>query len=84
MLCYSGTNFNLRHLRNKTMDGLVLHCGAHKATWQDVINSRAREPKSDTYVPIEHGEFVNTVIEALDHHGYEIKSEAHALMKQGQ
>ena len=66
------------------MSGLVLHCGAHKATWQDVMNSRAKEPKSDTYVPIEHGEFVNTVIEALDHHGYEIKSEAHALMKRGQ
>ena len=66
------------------MQGLMLHCGAHHVTWDDVCNSRAKEPKSDTYVPIEHGEFLNRVVEVLDDYGYEIKEEAHALMKDEQ
>tara|TARA_Y100001938_G_scaffold146721_1_gene226223 strand:+ start:2243 stop:3031 length:789 start_codon:yes stop_codon:yes gene_type:complete len=66
------------------MQGLMLHCGAHHVTSDDVCNSRAKEPKSDTYVPIEHGEFLNRVVEVLDNFGYEIKEEAHALMKDEQ
>ena len=66
------------------MNGLMLHCGAHHVTKQEVIDSRAGEPISDTYYPIEHGDFLDHVTRVLTDHGYEIKNEAHALMRKGQ
>ena len=67
------------------MNGLMLHCGASQATWDDVCSVVVEDSlTSDTYTPVPHATLVNQVLEVLDDFNLWVVEEAHALMKRKQ
>lgn len=61
---------------------LCLHCGGHEATWDQVREAETPEA-TDTYQPIAHHAFVETVLETLGGSGLRVVEQAHALWKDG-
>ena len=62
--------------------GLVLHCGAHEATLQEVQQVVTPEPQ-DKWFPIDHNEFVNHTTSALVESGMEVVDQKFGLWKGG-
>lgn len=61
---------------------LFLHCGSNEVGLTEL--AEVEVPKStQTWFPIHHLDYVNTVRAALRYKGYDIKSEAHALNNKG-
>jgi len=62
---------------------LLLHCGAHLASWEDVCDVEPNPPTS-SFTPVPHSHFVQLAKDQLEELGYGIIEEAHALMAKGQ
>lgn len=61
---------------------LCLHCGGHEATWDQVREAEMPEA-TDTYCPIAHHTFVETVVATLGGSGLRVVEQAHALWQDG-
>lgn len=61
---------------------LLLHAGGYSASLSDITNVSTPRPTASHY-PISHRLFLDTVLEALAYHGYEITRQDHGLMGKG-
>lgn len=61
---------------------LVLHCGAHTASWNEVRAVKTPAPTA-THCPVPHDFLVEQVREGLDMMGFAITEECHALWGDG-
>lgn len=64
------------------MNGLILHCGAHAVTREQVIETKTPSP-TDSWFPIPHNTLINRVEEALTALNMRVIEQAHALTKEG-
>ena len=64
------------------MLNLLLHCGAHRATREEVILARTPE-RTKTWVPIPHHRLLRQVETTLAEHGMTVVNQAHALWGNG-
>ena len=64
---------------------LMLHCGAHKTSFDEVCNVVPdRSLTSASFRPVPHSWLFNRTVETLDDLGFSVVEEAHALMRNGQ
>jgi hypothetical protein len=64
------------------MQGLMLHCGAAAVEKDQLLQVETPEPR-DGWVPIDHYDLVSQVQHALVDQGYQLKSQTHALWRDG-
>ena len=64
------------------MNGLILHCGANKVEWQQVLDVPTPEP-TKTWFPIKHTTLFERVQESLTALNLRIVEQAHALTREG-
>lgn len=61
---------------------LMLHCGGNEVDF-DAVTKVNTPAKTDTWCPIPHHEYVNTVLDTLRQANLKVVHEAHALWKDG-
>lgn len=61
---------------------LLLHCGAHSATWEDVTKVETPEP-TDTWHPIPHQFLINRVADAMQAANLTVQNMEFGLWKDG-
>jgi len=64
------------------MNGLMLHCGAHNVTREQVMEVKTPSP-TDTWYPIAHETLISRVEQALGSLNMRVMEQAHALTKNG-
>lgn len=64
------------------MNGLMLHCGAHTATLDQVFSAPLPE-RTETHTPVAHQFVVETAIQILSDYGFTVNEQAHALSHEG-
>jgi hypothetical protein len=64
------------------MQGLMVHCGGTKVSFDDV-RAIAAPAATATHVPLPHHELVGHLIDSLNRTGFEISAENHAIAKNG-
>lgn len=64
------------------MNGLMLHCGAHKANLTEVFAAPLPE-KTETHTPVSHKFVIETAKEILSDYGFTVTEQAHALSHEG-
>jgi hypothetical protein len=63
-------------------NNLLLHCGSHQVTRDDVYNT-ATPAQTDTYYPLAHSHFIERVEANLAFHNYKVVGESHGLSHDG-
>jgi hypothetical protein len=61
------------------MSNLMLHAGGYSASLSDITNIVTPRPTA-THYPISHRYFLDTVLDALAYHGYNVTDQKHGLM----
>jgi hypothetical protein len=61
---------------------LMLHCGGHAATLEE-IKAVETPQATDSYCPLPHIDYIDSIRAALDNMGLEVLEESHALARNG-
>lgn len=64
------------------MNGLMLHCGGHNATTEEVFAAPLPQA-TPTHTPVAHQFVVESVLELLADNGFTVNEQAHALSHEG-
>jgi len=63
-------------------DNLILHCGAHHASYDDVLNVQTPN-RTHSHVPVPHSEVLSLVGAEMTRLGFNLKDAAHGLSHEG-